>query len=220
MCNVNSIKWGIKNLTEQDVQGKRILEVGSYDVNGSLRYGTELLKPAEYIGVDIEKGPGVDIICSSDDMVQKFGENSFDVVLSTCLLEHVRHWKNAVTNMKKVCKPNGIILMIVPSQWPFHEFPYDFWRYTKEDIKNIFSDCEILTLEEDHHKPSLVYAKIKKPSEFTENDLTDYQLHSVVTNKKTNEIQDRDLQSFYFRYLVFKNKTIHKLLELGRNIFS
>lgn len=229
MCNVDSIKWGARNITEQEIKGKRVIEVGSYDVNGSLRYIFELLKPAEYIGVDIVEGPGVDMICSADNLVQKFGEESFDVVISTCALEHIKNWKEAISNMKRICKQNGIILIIVPSDWPFHEHPYDFWRYKKEDIINIFSDCDILTLEENSPatslvylkiKQSLVYVKVRKPDEFIEKDLSHYQLYSVVTNKRISEIHDKDFQNFYFRRLVFKNKIKNVLLKIGGIVFS
>lgn len=220
MCNVNCIKWGAKNLTEEDIKGKKVIEVGSYDVNGSLRYVVELLKPAKYVGVDITKGPGVDIICPAENLTEKFGKESFDVIIATCLLEHVRDWKKSVSNFKNICKPNGTVLIIAPSQWAFHEFPYDFWRYKKEDIKNIFSDCDILVLEEDPKPPSLVYAKIRKPKIFAEKDLSDYKLYSVICKERRKEINDRDLKTLYFKYLFIKNKVKNILLILGRILFQ
>ena len=135
MCDINCIRWGAKNLTNEEIKGKKVIEVGSYDVNGSLRYIIELLEPAKYIGVDIVKGPGVDIICSAEDLVERFGKESFDIVISTCTLEHIKDWKKSISDIKNICKPNGIILIIAPSDWPYHEYPYDFWRYKKEDIK-------------------------------------------------------------------------------------
>ena len=51
------------NLKGEEIENKLILEVGSYNVNGSLRLLIESYCPLEYIGVDIEKGPGVDILC-------------------------------------------------------------------------------------------------------------------------------------------------------------
>lgn len=219
MCNVNCIKWGANNVTEKEVMGKRVIEVGSYDVNGSLRYLIKHLRPSGYIGIDITNGPGVDIICPVEKMAEKFNENSFDLVICTCVLEHVRYWKEAVSNLKKICKPNGIILLIVPSKWTFHEFPYDFWRYDKEDIKEIFSDCEMLILEEDPKTPSLVYAKIRKPVNFVENDLSNYELYSVICGKKRKEIFEKDFRSLYFRYLLLKAKIKERLIKAGRKMF-
>ncbi len=220
MCSMNCIKWGAENLSEEEVKGKRVIEVGSYDVNGSLRYIVTLLKPAEYVGVDIVQGPGVDVICPAEDLVQEFGTESFDVVISTCTLEHIRNWQMAISNIKNVCKPNGIILLIVPSVCHYHEYPGDFWRYSKDDMQELWHDCNILVMEEDPQPPSMIYAKIAKPQEFTEKDLSDYELHSVIVNKRTREIHDRDLRSAYFRYLVFRSKIRDTIVKVGKTVLS
>jgi len=220
MCDMNCIRWGARNLTKEEVLGKRVIEVGSYDVNGSLRYIVELLEPAAYIGVDVVKGPGVDRVCSAENLVQEFGKESFDVVLSTCTLEHIRDWKEAISNMKNICKANGIILIIVPSHWPFHEYPHDFWRYGKEDIRNIFSDCDILVLDEDPQPPSLVYGKMRKPNGFAERELSGYLLYSVIVDKRIGEMDERVLHDFTFRRLSFKDKIRNIVSRKTRTIFS
>ena len=216
MCNINCIRWAAKNLAKSEITGKNIIEVGSYDVNGSLRYIVELLEPAKFVGVDIVKGPGVDAICPVENLVETFGKSSFDVVIATCVMEHIRDWKKAVSNIKNICKPGGIILIIVPSDWPYHEFPCDFWRYKKEDIKNIFSDCVILTIEEDSQKPSLIYSKIRKPDSFFEKDLSGHQLYSIIVKTRVNEIYDKDFKKLYFKRLVFMNRIKH----LAKQMFS
>lgn len=200
MCNIDCIKWAYHNLTKKEVMGKSVLEVGSYDVNGSLRYIVELMEPSEYTGVDVEEGPGVDMVCQAEGLTEKFGREKFDFVISSCVLEHLRDWKTAVSNMKNVCKPGGTLLIIVPSDWPYHAYPYDFWRYSKEDIENIFADCDFLAIEEDPKKPSNVYAKIRKPSSFMEKDLSGYKLYSMILQKKTDEIEDRDIDNFRKKY--------------------
>ena len=220
MCNVNCISWVAKNINKEEISDKKIIEVGSYDVNGNVRCIVELLEPAEYIGADIVRGPSVDIVCAAENLVEKFGKESFDVIISTCALEHLKDWKKAISNIKNICKQNGIILIIVPSNWSYHEHPYDFWRYNKDDIKNIFSDCSILALEEDAQKPSLIYAKIRKPNEFIEKDLTQYQLYSIITNKRVNDIRGSDLQSFYFKSIIMKSKIKSGLIKLGKIILS
>lgn len=189
MCDRNRLDFGIKNLGDADIKGKRVLEVGSCDVNGSLRAGVIEHGPSEYIGIDIAFGPGVDAVCSSDDILKKFGEESFDVVLSTCALEHIANWKLAISNMKRACRHGGIILLIVPSEWPWHNYPYDFWRYSHEDIKVIFSDFEILVIEEaqSFHGPArignLVYVKMRKPAidTYAERDISSYKLFNITT---------------------------------------
>ncbi len=225
MCNEDCINWGAKNLTEEEIKGKRVIEIGSYDVNGSLRKNVELHNPGEYIGIDIVKGPGVDIICPCEKLVQKFGKNSFDIVISTCSIEHIQDWIESISNIKNICKTNGIILIIVPSDWPYHEYPYDFWRYKKEDIKNIFSECDILKLDEDVKTPSLVYVKIRKPKEFCEKNLSKYKLYSIIFNKR---IHLQFLNSFlilqslklFSSYLQFSSLFMKCILEMVIFIFS
>lgn len=79
-------------------------------MDGSVRPLIERFRdPEEYIGVDIEGGKFVDIVLPAEKLVKNFGENSFDVVISTETLEHVRDWRTVIKNMKLILKPGGYI---------------------------------------------------------------------------------------------------------------
>jgi SAM-dependent methyltransferase len=200
MCDINCILWVARNITKQEIAGKRIIEVGANDVNGSVRPLVELLEPREYIGIDIVPGPGVDIVCRAEQLVEKFGRDSFDVIISCTTLEHIKDWRATISNMKNICTPNGLLIIIVPSVWPFHAFPHDYWRYSGEDIRQIFADCNILTLKEEQGKTSLVYAKIKKPKDFKEKDLSRYPLYSIMEKKRVLDIDDSACEKFIRHY--------------------
>ena len=83
MCHESCNIFVTKNLLAEEVENKKVIEIGSYYVNGSVRPNIEYLKPKEYVGVDIIKGPCVDVVCDSSKIVEKFGKNSFDIVVST-----------------------------------------------------------------------------------------------------------------------------------------
>lgn len=219
MCNANCIIFGATMLTKAEVEGKRVIEVGSYCVDGSLRPIIESWNPREYVGADIQPGPGVDLLCPAEKLVEKFGKESFDIVISTCVLEHIKNWKESVSNIKNICKTNGVLLIIVPSEWVFHAFPHDYWRYKKEDIENIFSDCNIIVLKEDDSPPSLVYAKIIKSVNFVENDLTQYQLYSIIVNKRISQINDNDYNK-YVRKKIIKKKVKDYLSNIANKLLS
>jgi SAM-dependent methyltransferase len=220
MCNVGCIIFGAKNLTKKEIKGKKIIEVGSYNVNGSLRPIIESMNPLEYVGVDIERGTGVDIVCNAENIVEKFGEEAFDVVISTELLEHIKDWRKVISNLKNICKTNGVILITTRSYgFGHHAYPYDFWRYELGDMEEIFSDCKILILEKDSQAPG-VFVKIKKPNRFVERDLTDYKLYSIVANKRVGEITDKDFRNFYFRRLILKERLKSFIRKAGRFVFS
>lgn len=206
MCHVSCIVFGAKSLSKEEVKGKDILEVGSYDVNGTLRPIIESWGPQSYTGVDIMAGPGVDIVCSSENILRHFGNKKFDIVVSTEMLEHVEPWQDVISNLKNICKPGGLLLLTTRSLgFGYHAYPHDHWRYEKEDMEKIFSDYEIISLEKDAMAPG-IFIKARRPENFKENDLSDYKLYSVVTGTKINKVSADDYRSRHFRRLLLKIK--------------
>lgn len=214
--NINCFMFGMRNFRREEIENKRILEVGSLNVNGSLRPLIEHYNPKEYIGVDIAKGQGVDIVCDVTGLSEKFLPESFDVVISTELLEHVRDWRMAITNIKGVCKQEGVILITTRSRgFVYHGYPYDFWRYQSEDMRFIFQDCQIEALEEDSQKG--VFIKCRKPGSFVEKELSGYRLYSIVADRRIEELKDADLRSPAFKSFVFKQRMkefLHKKIDV------
>ncbi|MGB4066319.1 MAG: methyltransferase domain-containing protein [Azonexus sp.] len=86
--------------------GKRVLEIGSLDINGSVR---KLFQNCDYIGVDVAPGPGVDVVCQGQDYDGP--DNSFDVAISCEVMEHNPFWAETVKNMVRLCKPGGLVVM-------------------------------------------------------------------------------------------------------------
>lgn len=216
MCHPSCIVFGAINLKKEDVEGKKVIEIGSYDVNGSIRSIIESLNPAEYVGVDLEEGPGVDLVCSAEEVLNCFNEEAFDVVISTEMIEHVLDWKKVISNIKKICKPDGIILITTRSYgFPFHPSPTDYWRFEYEDMETIFSDCEILVLEKDQEFPG-VFIKARKPVKFNENDLTNHKLYSIITNRKETNITSKDFKNWHYRRICLKEKIKMSLVNILR----
>jgi SAM-dependent methyltransferase len=130
MCHSSCLDFGRQNILYSDVHGKFVLEVGSMDVNGSLRPIVMQLNPAKYVGVDLDLGPGVDEICASENLIERFGRNSVDLLITTEMLEHVRDWRSVVHNLKHVVKPGGVLLVTTRSRgYPLHGYPSDYWRF-------------------------------------------------------------------------------------------
>lgn len=169
-------------------------------MNGSLRPILESYHPAKYVGVDIMAGPGVDVVCNAEQLVATFGENSFDVVVSTEMLEHVRHWRQSISNMKCLCVPGGIILITTRSKgFGYHAYPHDYWRYEVDDMKEIFSD---FTLEDVRREPDPrpiaagVFLCARKPLNYRENDLTPIELYSIVADRRVKDVDQETIDAF------------------------
>ena len=84
----------------------------------------------------------------SDSMVLPFPEGTFDTVISTQMLEHVRKPEVVVYEMSRVLKPDGILILSAPMTWPLHEEPYDFYRYTLHGLRHLLEEADFEILDE------------------------------------------------------------------------
>jgi SAM-dependent methyltransferase len=191
MCHPTCIDFARSHL--EAFRGKTVLEVGSRDVNGSVR---PVLEPVaqNYVGVDIARGPSVDEICDVSEIVERFGEESFDAVVSTEMIEHIRAWRSAIDNLKAVLKPQGVLLVTTRSKgFRVHGWPWDYWRYEPEDFEVIFSDFDGRIIATDAKAPGVF---IKATKSDRKQDLSGIALHSVVVNRRTLDITDRQERRF------------------------
>lgn len=199
MCNPACLAYGRAHLSEADVRGRRVIEVGSRNVNGSLRGYVTGLGPASYLGVDIEAGPGVDEVCDADDLPARFGEQRFDVVICTEVLEHVRNWRLVISNLKRLLAPGGVLLITTRSYgFKYHAFPYDFWRYEVDDMRTIFSDMTVDDVDTDPGVPG-VFVRVRRPEPFVDNDLADIELYSMVRRRRCRDLDALTLAWFVNR---------------------
>ncbi len=114
-----------------NVPGHDVLEVGSLDVNGSPRKLFD--KVNDYVGIDMQAGPGVDMEAKSHSI--PFKDDCFDVVVSTEMMEHDCLPWVSLAEMTRVCKEGGHVLVTARGYdhrgfFPMHSFPDDLYRYT------------------------------------------------------------------------------------------
>jgi Methyltransferase domain len=161
--------WGERIITADDVYGAAVLEVGSANVNGSLRAHVESLEPGAYIGVDSFQDPtigGVDEEVRGENLVARFGLETFDLVLSTEMLEHAEYWKDVVWNMKAVTIPGGLNIVTTRSVgFPYHPFPEDWWRFSVGDCAAIWADWTVEDLTDDPDNPG-VFIRARRPADW------------------------------------------------------
>ncbi len=152
------MNFGQEHLVERVIRGRRVLEVGSMNVNGSLRAHVMALGPTTYVGIDFAPGNGVDVVCDASEIVDRFGEGCADVVISTEMLEHAEDWRTAISNMKRALVPDGGFLLLTARGPGFqlHGYPSDWWRFTLDDMRRIFADFEILALSSDGQAPGVL----------------------------------------------------------------
>jgi len=120
----------------------KVLEVGSLNVNGSLR---EVL-PITH-GIDIRPGKDVDEVLDACKLLEVYGPDSWDHVVTSSCFEHVEFWQEALRNAWGVLRKGGIFLFEVPTQRKgFHSHPYDYWRWTLPLLQEMFKDQKIISM--------------------------------------------------------------------------
>lgn len=191
-------------LQTAEVAGRRVLEVGSLDVNGSVRFMVEHRVPAEYIGVDIMPGPGVDQVADAVDLVDRFGSDSFDVVLCLEMLEHAEDWRATLWSMIRVLRPGGVLVITTRSPGFAYHHPPDHWRYTQGAFVEIIerTGLDTLVLMDDPEYPG-VFVKVRKPLDWKPipDDLLDVGgITSVIEPLKMLGLPMQPDGTGYYRY--------------------
>lgn len=82
-----------------------VVELGSRDVNGTIR---DLFDCDEFVGVDIDEGPGVDVVCDAADFMP---ERPAGCVVSTEMLEHTPRARESVLQAFRMLAPGGVFVM-------------------------------------------------------------------------------------------------------------
>lgn len=97
----------VKNAFPDFFSNSKVLEIGSLDINGSVRQFFK--NSALYIGVDVGEGPGVDVVCEG----QKYNapNNFFDCAISAECFEHNPYWRETFANMARLVRAEGLVVM-------------------------------------------------------------------------------------------------------------
>ncbi len=103
-----------------------VVDIGSLDVNGSLRTVTP--PTCRYVGVDFSAGNGVDVVLS-DPYSLPFEDDSIDVVLSSSCFEHSELFWLVFLEILRILTPRGLFYLNAPSNGDFHRYPVDCWRF-------------------------------------------------------------------------------------------
>jgi SAM-dependent methyltransferase len=115
---------------KEGVEDKKILDVGSLDVNGSLK---PIFQKGQYVGLDLRPGPNVDLLGSPEEIPLPTG--TIDIVISSSCFEHDDMFWVTFSEMCRVTKPGGYIYVQAPSEGPYHAHPGDNWRFYADSWK-------------------------------------------------------------------------------------
>ena len=139
-------KYIIKDWSTKLPKNSRILDLGSATGGNSivlreLGFKVTGIELSDF-GYQTQMAKGLDVI-QADACKIPFSDNTFDVVICLDLLEHIEHDSVAISEVVRVVKEDGKILISVPedmAMWSEHDIAVSHYRrYSLEDISNL---CE------------------------------------------------------------------------------
>lgn len=89
--------------TDDDV---RVVEIGSRDINGTVR---DLFPDADYIGVDVQDGQGVDVVADAATWRPK---RKADIVVCCEVFEHTDAWRDIIWNTADNIVSDGGLIVV------------------------------------------------------------------------------------------------------------
>lgn len=108
---------------------------------GAKVYGTKEDRRARFpkvVGVDMEAGPGVDRVLDLEEpLPDDLGR--FTHVECMSVLEHSRRPWLLAENLVRLLVPGGTLFVTVPFVWRFHGYPTDYFRFTADGVRALFS---------------------------------------------------------------------------------
>lgn len=125
-----SIRQFVEICTTSLPVSEPIYEFGSYQVAGQQQFSDlrPLFPGRPYVGADMRVGPGVDVVLNLHNL--GLPAESVGTALSLDTLEHVEYPHTACHELYRVLKPGGLLVISSVMNFPIHDHPYDYWRFT------------------------------------------------------------------------------------------
>ena len=131
--SLHRMQWFVETYLNTDLADVKVLDVGSYDVNGT--YKRFFPAPAfSYTGLDIAAGPNVDVVAENPYHWPMLADESFDVIISGQAFEHIEFFWFTLGEMVRVAKKGALFCIIAPRMHGRHRFPTDTFRFDEDGM--------------------------------------------------------------------------------------
>lgn len=118
------------------------LEAGSRDHGTTQDLRALFADRGDYLGVDREAGPGVDLVLDlTGDFARidaALGGRRFGSIFCLSVLEHCARPFEMAANLSRLLAPGGRLCVGVPFVWKLHDYPADYWRFTPRGVEQLF----------------------------------------------------------------------------------
>lgn len=144
------IRKSVKEFIEEcsrkyDRENSLLLDIAPQIYEGA----KEFFKKTTIRSLDIDPNANADYtadLCANNSAIIPSGH--FDFVLCTEVLEHTLQPFDAVNEMERILKKDGLLFLTVPFNFRIHGPLPDCWRFTEHGLRALFRRFEIRELSE------------------------------------------------------------------------
>lgn len=119
-------------------QFKKIQPGITLDVGSKYSPYKKYIPYTKYFRLDIDKESEPDLCCDLHDI--EWESDHFDALIATEVLEHLYDPQKAINQIHRVLKNGGTCLLSTRFMFPYHPFPKDYYRFTKDSLNYLFRD--------------------------------------------------------------------------------
>jgi len=131
----------LHHLKQQGITKGKVLEIGAFK-----RPCMSPFPPEKFEFNILELGDRTrhDIPILKGDITNcpQLADNSYDVVMSHDVFEHIDKPWLAASEIQRILKPGGMSYTQTLFSWKLHKVPVDYWRFTPDCLDMLFSDLE------------------------------------------------------------------------------
>lgn len=98
-----------------------------------------------YVGCDMQLGPGVDSLQNLHAL--DLPDASVGTVICADTLEHVEYPRQAIAEIYRVLKPDGVAIFTTVMNFLIHSYPEDYWRFTPKGLESLLSPFEFVRVD-------------------------------------------------------------------------
>ncbi|MEM6715056.1 MAG: class I SAM-dependent methyltransferase [Cyanobacteria bacterium P01_C01_bin.147] len=134
-------KWQAYIYDLANKPGMRVLEIGSREVCGPSDARNQFAN-AEYVGFDYYPGDNVDVVGDVHKLSSYFqADEKFDLIYTSACFEHFAMPWIVATEIAKVLKVGGTLLIETHFSFSSHERPWHFFQFSDMALKVLFSEA-------------------------------------------------------------------------------
>ena len=178
--------------------GQKMKYIGSLnnilDVGGGARFTKWLKKYKHYFNNSSYKTFDCDSTTQPDfvgDIHNMYLENeSFDAIICSSVLEHVENPIQAVNEMYRILKMDGVLFCYIPSIYPYHArggHYKDYWRFFDDTVYFLFKKFKNIEIVKfgGYFRALSFFFPLQHKFRFFLNPMSEFLDNAFKTNKKT-----------------------------------